>query len=66
MIELGRQIWQTHKVTSELFAKAKALFGASMVIDIVLLMGNYASTAAMLATVDMQLHEGSKPLLPVP
>ena len=66
VIELGRQIWQTHKVTSELFAKAKALFGASMVIDIVLLMGNYASTAAMLATVDMQLHDGSKPLLPVP
>jgi 4-carboxymuconolactone decarboxylase len=66
VIELGRQIWQTHKVTSELFAKAKALFGASMVIDIVLLMGNYASTAAMLATVDMQLHEGSEPLLPVP
>ncbi len=66
VIELGRQIWRTHKVSSELFAKAKALFGASMVIDIVLLMGNYASTAAMLATVDMQLHEGSKPLLPMP
>jgi 4-carboxymuconolactone decarboxylase len=66
VIELGRQIYQTHKVTSELFAKAKALFGASMLIDIVLLMGNYASTAAMLATVDMQLHKGSKPLLPVP
>ena len=66
VIELGRQIYQTHKVTSELFAKAKSLFGASMLIDIVLLMGNYASTAAMLATVDMQLHKGSKPLLPVP
>jgi 4-carboxymuconolactone decarboxylase len=66
VIELGRQIYQTHKVTSDLFAKAKALFGASMLIDIVLLMGNYASTAAMLATVDMQLHKGSKPLLPVP
>ena len=66
VIELGRQIYQTHKVTSDLFAKAKALFGASMLIDIVLLMGNYASTAAMLATVDMQLHKGSKPLLPIP
>jgi 4-carboxymuconolactone decarboxylase len=66
VIELGRQIYQTHKVTSDLFAKAKALFGASMLIDVVLLMGNYASTAAMLATVDMQLHKGSKPLLPMP
>ena len=65
VIELGRQIWQTHKVTSELFAKARSLFGATMLIDIVLLMGNYASTAAMLATVDMQLHKGSEPLLPM-
>jgi len=66
VIELGRQIWRTHKVTSELFAKAKGLFGASMLIDIVLLMGNYAGTAALLAAVDMQLHKGTKPLLPVP
>jgi 4-carboxymuconolactone decarboxylase len=66
VIELGRQVWRDHKVSSELFAKAKALFGASMLIDIVQLMGNYATTAALLATVDMQLHKGSKPLLPVP
>jgi 4-carboxymuconolactone decarboxylase len=66
VIELGRQIWTSHKVTSELFAKAKALFGASMLVNIVLLMGNYAGTAALLATVDMQLHDGSKPLLPIP
>lgn len=66
VIELGRQIWRTHKVTSELFARAKALFGPSMLIDIVLLMGNYATTAALLTTVDMQLHKGDEPLLPVP
>jgi 4-carboxymuconolactone decarboxylase len=66
VIELGRQVWRDHKVSSDLFAKAKALFGASMLIDIVQLMGNYATTAALLATVDMQLHKGSKPLLPVP
>jgi 4-carboxymuconolactone decarboxylase len=64
VIELGRQIWRTHKVTSELFAKAKSLFGPNMLIDIVMLMGNYASTAALLATVDMQLHKGQDPLLP--
>jgi 4-carboxymuconolactone decarboxylase len=66
VIELGRQVWRDHKVSSELFAKAKALFGASMLIDLVQLMGNYATTAALLATVDMQLHKGSKPLLPIP
>lgn len=65
VIELGRQIWQTHKVTSELFARVQSLFGPSMLIDLVLLMGNYASTAALLATVDMQLHKGDEPLLPI-
>jgi 4-carboxymuconolactone decarboxylase len=66
VIELGRQIWRDHKVTSELFAKAKALFGPNKLIDLVLLMGNYAGTAALLAAVDMQLHPGKQPLLPIP
>jgi 4-carboxymuconolactone decarboxylase len=66
VIELGRQIWRTHKVTSELFARAKSLFGPNTLIDIVLLMGNYATTAALLAAVDMQLHKGTEPQLPIP
>ncbi len=64
VIELGRQIWRNHKVASETFAEAKAKFGPNMLIDLVLLMGNYAGTAALLMTVDMQLHAGMKPLLP--
>ena len=66
VIELGREIWRDHKVTSETFAKAKALFGPNKLVDLVLLMGNYAGTAALLSAVDMQLHEGKKPLLPIP
>jgi len=66
VIELGRQLWRDHKLTSETFAKAKALFGPNKLIDLVLLMGNYAGTAALLAAVDMQLHAGKKPLLPIP
>ena len=66
VIELGRQLWRDHKVTSETFAKAKALFGANQLIDLVLLMGDYAGTAALLTAVDMQLHKGKQPLLPIP
>jgi len=66
VIELGRQIWRDHKVSSELFARAKALFGPYKLVDLVLLMGNYAGTAALLTAVDMQLHAGKKPLLPIP
>jgi hypothetical protein len=66
VIELGRQIWRDHKVTSELFARLKAQFGANKLVDLVLLMGNYAGAAALLAVVDMQLHKGKEPLLPTP
>jgi len=66
IIELGRQIWRDHKVKSETFAKAKAIFGPNKLIELVMLMGNYAGTAALLTAFDMQLHAGKKPLLPIP
>ncbi|HEY1363622.1 MAG TPA: hypothetical protein VGF60_15375 [Xanthobacteraceae bacterium] len=65
VIELGRQLWRDHKVSSELFATLKALFGPNKLVELVLLMGNYAGTAALLAAVDMQLPAGKKPLLPI-
>jgi 4-carboxymuconolactone decarboxylase len=66
IIELGRQIFRDHKVRPETFAKAKALFGPNKLVELVMLMGNYAGTAALLTAVDMQLHPGQKPLLPIP
>ena len=66
VIELGRQLWRDHNVASELFGRAKSLFGPHKLVDLVLLMGNYAGTAALLTAVDMQLHKGKQPLLPIP
>jgi 4-carboxymuconolactone decarboxylase len=66
IIELGRQLWRDHRVKSETFAKLKAVFGPHKLVELVMLMGNYAGTAALLAAVDMQLHAGKKPLLPIP
>jgi 4-carboxymuconolactone decarboxylase len=54
VIELGRQLWHDHKVSSQIFAKAKAVFGPNKLVDLVLLMGGYAGTAALLTAVDMQ------------
>jgi 4-carboxymuconolactone decarboxylase len=65
-IDLVRQMWRDHKVTPELFAEAKAMFGTQQLIDLVTLSGNYAGTAVLLQAVDMQLHAGKKPLLPIP
>ncbi len=64
VITLARQLWRDHKVTSEIFAQAKALFGPHKLIDLVVLMGNHAATAALLTAVDMQLPDGTEPPLP--
>ena len=66
LIALGRQLWRDHRVDSATFAHAKALFGPHQLVDIVLLMGNYSGTAALLTAFDMQLPAGKKPLLPIP
>jgi 4-carboxymuconolactone decarboxylase len=66
IIEFGRQTFGDHKVTSECFARVKKLFPPTKLVELVMLMGNYAATAALLTAFDMQLPEGQKPLLPVP
>lgn len=65
VIELGRAVWRDHKVSPELFAQAKKIFGPNQLVDLVLLMGTHASTAALLTTFDMQLHRGRSPMLPI-
>ncbi|MGE0626796.1 MAG: carboxymuconolactone decarboxylase family protein [Hyphomicrobiaceae bacterium] len=66
IIELVRQMWQDHRVKSETFAEARSIFGATSLVELIMLSGNYAGTAALLCAVDMQLHEGKTPLLPIP
>jgi 4-carboxymuconolactone decarboxylase len=65
VIEFGRQLFRDHKVTSKTFARMRALLEPGKLVNLVLLMGNYASTAALLAAFDMQVPDG-KPLLPAP
>jgi len=40
--------------------------GSPSIVNITALMANYAFTAVMLTAFDQQLHEGRKPLLPLP
>mgnify|MGYP002652377028 CR=1 FL=1 len=47
IIELGRQLWRDHKVKPETFAKLKTIFGPNKLVELVMLMGNYAGTAAL-------------------
>jgi 4-carboxymuconolactone decarboxylase len=66
VIQLGREIYRNKKVSAATYARAEKQFGPTQLINLVALMGNYAGTAALLATFDMQLPPGQKPLLPMP
>ena len=66
VIDMIRQLWREHRLKPETFAAAKVMLGPTRLIELVMLSANYAGTAALLATVDMQLHVGKAPLLPVP
>jgi 4-carboxymuconolactone decarboxylase len=64
VIELGREIFTARAVSRETFARALAQFGRGTLVDLVALMGNYASTAAMLTAFAMQLDPGQRKLPP--
>jgi len=66
IIELCRASFERRRVSSELYARALALFGKQQLVDLVTLMGYYVMTAGVLTAFDMQLDPGQEPLLPVP
>ncbi len=58
IITLGRETFGKRKVSPETFARALKVFGRVGLLNMVALMGNYASTAALLCVMDMQLDDG--------
>jgi 4-carboxymuconolactone decarboxylase len=66
IIALGREAVGKHKVSSETFARALKIFGDRQLVNIVCLMGDYASTAIMLSTFDQHVRPTDEPLLPIP
>ena len=66
VIEVGRQLFREHKLSSALFARARETFGEQKLIDLLANMGSYAATAILLAAVDMQVPLDEEILLPVP
>jgi 4-carboxymuconolactone decarboxylase len=65
IIDLGREIFAKHKVAPATFARAQKQFGAKGLVDLVSLMGNYASTAALLCAFGMEIDPDQAQLLPV-
>src|SRR6476469_5996073 len=65
IVSLGRELFTTHRLSSQLYAQALALFGSKTLVDLVALMGNYAATALLLSAFDQQLPEDMEPRLPI-
>jgi len=64
IIQLGRQIFEQKKVSPDVFARARKLFGDRGLVELLMLMGNYSAIGVLLTAVDMQLPPGADPLLP--
>lgn len=66
MIQLGREYFQTHKVSSATYARALKALGEKNLIDMCVLMGDYTETAVLLTVNDVRLPYDLPALMPVP
>jgi 4-carboxymuconolactone decarboxylase len=66
IIQLGRDAIGKHHVSPEVTARAVNLYGKQGIVNIVSLMGDYASTAILLNAFDQHVRPADKPLLPIP
>lgn len=66
IIQLGREIFQQHQVTSDTYARAQQQFGTSDLIAVTELMGRGVTSFILLYMFDLHLPYGREPLLPVP
>ena len=66
IIQIGRETFGKHKLSSETFARALQLFGKTNLVDIVDLMAGYAGTATNLTAANQYLPPQMKEFLPLP
>jgi alkylhydroperoxidase family enzyme len=66
IVEAGREIFGKHTLGADTYARALKVLGKSNLVDIVILMANYAATATRLTAVNQQMPPGWKQFLPLP
>ncbi|MCY4658395.1 MAG: hypothetical protein OXF93_01090 [Acidobacteria bacterium] len=66
VIELGRELFGTRALGADTYARALALLGKTNLVDVVDVMGRYASTAATLTAFNQRMPEGWRQSLPLP
>jgi 4-carboxymuconolactone decarboxylase len=66
IVEFGRELFSKHNVSPETYARGLKAFGERDLVDLVGLIAQQSSEAALFAAFDQHLPEGRKPLLPIP
>ncbi|MGY9107509.1 MAG: hypothetical protein ACKVG0_13485, partial [Alphaproteobacteria bacterium] len=66
IIQLGREYFQTHRVSSETYARVRDAIGIQNLVDMCVLMGDYVETAILLTVNDVHVEYGTPYILPVP
>ena len=66
IIQMGREIFGRHRLSSDTYARALKLFGTRDLVDLVDLMAGYSGTAAQLTAFNQHLPPGWKQFLPLP
>jgi len=64
LITFTRQLLHQHKLDSDLYAKAVAVFGKQGTLELATIIGDYAMAAIMLNATDQHLPPGREQLLP--
>src|SRR5215831_8522115 len=66
IIQVGREVFRTHKLGSDTYARALRVLGESGLVDSVALMADYARVCATLTAFNQQMPPGFKQFLPLP
>ena len=66
IIRMGREIFGSHRLSTDTYSQALSLLGESNLVDVAALMADYARTSATLTAFNQQLPPGWKQFLPLP
>lgn len=66
IIQVGREIYGEHVLSAQTYARAESLLGRANLVDIVMLMGEYAEDAVRLTAFNQHMPPGWRQFLPLP
>jgi len=66
IIEVGRELFRTHKLRTDSYARALGILGKTNLVDVVSLMADYTGVCATLTAFNQQMPPGFKQFLPLP